>query len=245
VSPKFEMSKDRLTKQQLKTDQLEHALVDARDYVATHKSQTLRWALVGAVALAVVLAIWGGLTLRNRRLGARLSSALAILDAPLAADGAPAVSGQKVYKDAAERLAAAKVELRALAKDAPGSKPGAAATLMLLSLDGPSTLSGANLDAIKSFARAESGLVTGGIAAASLLDVQAAAGRTNEAIETAKKYLDAADAPLPKDVLIFTLGRLYEKTGQNAEAKSYYQRIVTDYPDSPMRFDAQQKTQSL
>jgi tetratricopeptide (TPR) repeat protein len=239
------MSKDRLTKQQLKTDQLEHALVDARDYVATHKSQTLRWALLGAGALALVFAIWGGLTLRNNRLGARLSSALAILDAPLAADGVPAAAGQKVWKDAAERLAAAKTELRALAKDSPGYRAGQAATLMLLSLDGPSAVSGGTLDSIKAFAKSESGTVAAGVAAAAVLDAQAAAGRTSEAIEAAKKYLDASDSPLPKDVLIFTLARLYEKSGQNAEAKSYYQRIVTDYPDSPMRFDAQQKAQSL
>ena len=239
------MSKDRLTKQQLKTDQLEHALVDARDYVATHKSQTVRWTLLGVGALALVFAVWGGLTLRNNRLGARLSSSLAILDAPLAADGVPASAGQKVWKDAAERLAAAKTEFRALAKDSPGSRAGQAAALMLLSLDGPSALSGGSLDSIKAFAKSESGTVAAGVAAAALLDAQAAAGRTSEAIEAAKKYLDASDAPLPKDVLIFTLARLYEKSGQNAEAKSYYQRIVTDFPDSPMRFDAQQKTQSL
>ncbi|MBK9090265.1 MAG: tetratricopeptide repeat protein [Holophagales bacterium] len=51
--------------------------------------------------------------------------------------------------------------------------------------------------------------------------------------------------PLPKDVILFTLARLYEKDGQLAEAKASYQRVVSDYPDSPMRFEAQQKAQGL
>ena len=66
-----------------------------------------------------------------------------------------------------------------------------------------------------------------------------------DAIETAKRYLDSADSPLPKDLLIFTLARLYEKNGQNAEAKSTYQRVVSDFPDSSFRSDAQQKAASL
>ncbi|MBK9967045.1 MAG: tetratricopeptide repeat protein [Holophagales bacterium] len=66
-----------------------------------------------------------------------------------------------------------------------------------------------------------------------------------EAIASAKGYLDAAEPPLPKDVLLFTLARLYEKDGQLAEAKTNYQRLVSDYPDSSMRFEAQQKAQGL
>ena len=41
------------------------------------------------------------------------------------------------------------------------------------------------------------------------------------------------------------MARLYEQTGQNVEAKSSYQRLVTDFPDSPLRTDAQQKLANL
>jgi tetratricopeptide (TPR) repeat protein len=77
------------------------------------------------------------------------------------------------------------------------------------------------------------------------LDAEAAAGRSKDALESAKKYLEAADAPLPKDVLVYTVAKLYEKNGQNVEAKSFYQRLVTDFPDSPMRAEAQQRLASL
>ena len=77
------------------------------------------------------------------------------------------------------------------------------------------------------------------------VSTEAAAGRAKEAIASAKGYLDSAEPPLPKDVLLFTLARLYEKDGQVADAKSSYQRVVSDYPDSPMRFEAQQKALGL
>jgi TolA-binding protein len=112
-------------------------------------------------------------------------------------------------------------------------------------MEGPAAGGAARLDAVKDFAKQENGTVSAGIAAVTLLDAQAAAGRTNEAIETAKGYLTATKSPMPKDVLIFTLAQLYEKSGKPAEAKSFYQRVVSEFPDSPMRFEAQQKAQAL
>ena len=235
---------DRLTKQQMKTDQLQHALTDVRDYVATHRPETTRWALIAGGAVLVVGAIWGGIVLRNGRLAARFSSALALFDAPLASDAASA-PGARVFKDVAERTAAAKSELASLVKDAPSSPAGRAAAVVVLSLDGPKAATGANLDAAKAFAKSESGTIAGGVAAVVAIDAEAAAGRPKEALETAKKYLEASDSPVSKDILVFTMARLYEQTGQNIEAKSFYQRLVTDFPDSPLRTDAQQKLASL
>jgi tetratricopeptide (TPR) repeat protein len=234
----------RLTKDQLRTDQLQHALTDARDYVSSHRSQTTRWVVLGAAAVAVVVAVWGGLVWRSNRAAARFSQALAIFDAPLASDPSPA-PGAKVYKDAAERTAAARSALTELAKGSSGSASGRAASVLLLGLDGGSAATGTNLDAARAFARSEKGTVAAGVAAVAALDAESAAGRSKEALEAARKYLDSSDAPLPKDVLVYTVARLYEKTGQNVEAKSFYQRLVTDFPDSPLRAEAQQKLASL
>ena len=234
---------NRLTKKQMKTDQLEHALTDARDFVVTHRSETTRWMLIGGGAILVIGAAWGGIVLRNNRLSARFSSALALFDAPLASDAA--APGARVFKDVAERSAAARSELASLAKDSSSSSAGRAAAVLLLSLDGPKSATGANVDAAKAFARSKSGTVAAGIAAVAAIDAEAGAGRPKEALETAKRYLEASDSPVSKDVLVFTMARLYEQTGQNVEAKTFYQRVVSDFPDSPLRSDAQQRLASL
>ncbi len=239
------MSKDKISRKELKENELEHALVEARDYVVSHEATAKRWTVIGVGAAVLVGLVWGGLALRARRLDARFSQALAVFDAPLATDGAGTPPGTKVFKDAAERAEAAKKQLRELAEDAPGSKSGQAARTMLLALEGGPTPPARLLDGARELARREPGSVASGVAALSWLEAEAAAGRVKEAISSAKGFLESAEPPLPKDVLLFTLARLYEKDGQLAEAKTSYQRVVSDYPDSPMRFEAQQKVQAL
>jgi len=235
---------DKKHRHDLQKNPLQEALNDARDYVTSHRGQTTRTVAIVVAAAVVIGAVWGGIALRNRRLTARFSEAIALFDAPLASEGAVA-QGARVFNSAGERLAAAKEELRKLAKDAPSSTSGRAATLVLVSLDGAPAATGANLDAVKAFAKSEKGSIAAGLAFVSLLDAEAAAGRAKDALETAKKTLDSGDAPVPKDVLLMALGRLSEKAGQPAEAKSFYLRVTTDFPDSPLRMEAQQRSQGL
>jgi predicted Zn-dependent protease len=236
---------DKKHRHDLQKNDLEAALVAARDFFFSHQNQTVR-TVTAVVAVAVLAgAIWGGISWRSRRLGARLSVAIGLFDAPLASEGAAAGTGQRVFKDEKERAAAARQELRQLAKDAPSSESGRAAALMLMALEGPSGVTGASVDAVRAFAKGEKGSISAGIAFVSLLEAEAAAGRAKDAMETAKKALDSGDAPVPKDVLLVTLGRLAEKNGQAAEAKTYYQRVLTDYPNSAVYPEAQQRIQGL
>ncbi len=239
------MAKNHLTKKEMQTDELQHALEGARDYVTSHQSQTKKWTAIGVGAVLLVALVWGGLVWRERGLEVRLSKAMGIFDAPLVTDGVTGNGSQKIYNDPAERLGDARKALEEIVRDAPSSGPGHAATLVLLGLDGKKGATGTALDRVFAFAQKDSGSMHSGYAAMALLEARAAAGQTKEAIATAKKYLDSSSSPLPKDLLIFTLGQLSEKAGQAAEAKSYYQRVVTDFPDSSVRGEAQQRSQAL
>lgn len=81
------MSKDKISRKELKENELEHALVEARDYVVSHEATAKRWTAIVVGAVVLVGLVWGGLALRSRRLDARLSTALATFDAPLATEG--------------------------------------------------------------------------------------------------------------------------------------------------------------
>ena len=50
-----------------------------------------------------------------------------------------------------------------------------------------------------------------------------------------------SESRAPKDALLFTLAGIYEQTGASADARATYQRLITDYPNSPYRADARQK----
>jgi tetratricopeptide (TPR) repeat protein len=236
---------ERKHRHELQKDGLKEALVDARDYVTSHRGQTVRTGAIVVAAALLVGGVWGGITLRDRRLAHRFSEAIGLFDAPLVSDGVAPGQGQRAFKDANERLAAAKDDLRKLAKDAPSSVSGQAAMLVVMALDGPAAATGSTLDGVKAFAKSEKGSISAGIAFVSLLDAEAAVGRAKDALDTAKKALDSGDAPVPKDVLLLALAKLSEKNGQTAEAKSYYQRLLADYPDSPVRTEAQQRAQGL
>lgn len=236
------MSHDKLSRKDLKHDELVDALQGAATYVEDHKSQMRRILLIGAGVLAAAGLAWGALSLRGRTLEKRFSEAVAVLDAPLATPGTPSAPGVKTYKDAAERQKAALGALKAIATDAPSSTEGRAARLVLVGLEGTAPSADA-LDALRKLA--DGGSLASGVAAASYLDALAASGKAKDAIAAARAWLDASDGPLPKDVAALTLAKLYEKAGQKAEAKTYYQRVVSEFPDSASKFEAQQKLTSL
>ncbi len=239
------MARHHLTKKEMQTDELQHALEGARDYVSSHQSQTKKWAAMGVGGVLLVALAWGGLAWRGRSLESRFSKAMGVFDAPLVTDGVTGTGSQKIYKDPAERISEARKALEEIVRDAPSSGPGRAASLVILGLDGKKGVTGTVLDRVSAFAQSDPGSMHSGYAAIALLEARAASGQTKEAIDTAKKYLDSSSSPLPKDLLIFTLGQLSEKAGLAAEAKSYYQRIVTDFPDSSVRGEAQQRSQAL
>lgn len=235
---------DKKHRHDLQRNDLREVLLSARDYLTSHQAQSVRTTILAVAVLLVAGAIWGGISWRQNRLGGRLSAAIGLLDAPLASEGA-AAAGQRIFKDSNERTSAAKDELKKLAADAPSSLSGRAALLLLMGLDGPKGVSGGALDAAKGIVKGESGGLAAGVAFVSMLDAEAASGRAHEALEVAKKALDSGDAPVPKDVLLVQLGRLAEKSGKSAEARTYFQRVMTDYPDSAMRAEAQQHVQGL
>ena len=240
------MSKDKISRKDMKENELEHALVGARDYVVSHEATAKKWTAIGVGAVVLVALVWGGLVLRARRLDARLSTALGVFDAPLATDGAGTAARR-------HRLQGRRRTARGREEAAPG--PGRRRPGLEAGTGGPDDAPRARRrgDALGEAPRrrarpGEAGPGLDRLGRRGALLPRGRGGRgAGEGGHLRRQGLtsSASDPPLPKDVLLFTLARLYEKDGQLADAKASYQRIVSDYPDSPMRFEAQQKAQGL
>ncbi len=223
----------RITRKQLKRNELVETMGRTVDYVSHHR----RGVTEGLVAAAVVAVLIGGFLLlrgyRENQAGRELSAALAALDTPIA--GQPASLGAaKTFATAEARDKEADGHLRKAA-DHPGTSAGRAAALILAARE-----KAPNAETFARTAREAEAEVAASaeLGAARLL---AAQGKKTEAIDRLKRAIESSASAAPKDALLFALGQVYEDSGSASDARATFQRLITDYPNSPYRNDARQK----
>jgi tetratricopeptide (TPR) repeat protein len=224
----------KFRRQDLKRNDLAETMNKTVDYVSGH-----RRGVTEAVAIVAAIAVLAGAFLfyrawSERSAGRALSEALGILETPLASEQPGAA---KTFASAAERRAQADPLLRKAATH--GSTASGRAAQVILAAGGADKPA-QEVDVFEKAARqarSES-------AAAAEIDAAkalAAQGKTTEAIDRLKRAIESPTTAAPKDALLFTLGGIYEQSGAAADARATYQRLITDYPNSPYRPDARQK----
>lgn len=221
----------------MKRNDLAESVRHTVDYVTHH-----RRGVSEAVAIAVVLAVLVGGFLgfrawREREAGQHLSAGLESLAVPLASD--PAAKGAaRTFATEGDRLKDARAHLEKAAAIG-GTSAGRAAAVVL----GASVASPPEVDPFAKAARESRAEVSaaGEIGAARLLASQ---GKVPEAIDRLRRAIDSKRTTAPKDALLFALGEICEQSGNPAEGKAAFERLVNEYPDSPYRQDARQKISS-
>src|SRR6059036_2273901 len=225
----------RITRRELKRNELVETFGKTVDYVSQHR----RGAVEAIAAAGAVLLIAAGFFLfrgwRERQAGRDLSAALEILETPVAGDPA-AATAPRTFPNATEREREAMTHVKKAAAKG-GTSAGRAAQVILAAhgdkaAQSPEALSKAARDEQAEVAAAAE------IDAARLLTAQ---GKTTEAIDRLKRAIESPKSAAPKDALLYVLAQTYEKAGSSADARATYQRLVTDYPNSPYRPDARQK----
>ena len=105
---------DTQTRHALKQDKLAQAAAESASWISGHRAGVVRWAIVGGIALILVI---GGLIFWNVRSAAAdtaLGAALDTYTSPLAQPGLPVGNG--VYATAADRSKAANAQFAEVAK---------------------------------------------------------------------------------------------------------------------------------
>lgn len=229
----------KLTREDLRRDEVMETVGKGFQYVSSHRKGT-----VEAVAIGVGLAILVGAfafvrSYRESQASAHLSKALDILGAPLA--GQPTLdSSVKPYANAAAREADAAKELKAAAAMS-ATRASREASVILAARGGSGKDGVSNLE---NYARGNRDAV-GAAAELSSIRLLASEGKISEAIEKTKQAIDSSRPPVAKDVLLYELGRLYEKNGAPADAKGAYQRLASEFPESQFTSEAQSRIGSL
>jgi tetratricopeptide (TPR) repeat protein len=218
----------------MKRNELAETVGKTVGYVSEHKKGVAEGVAILAGLAVIVAGIFAYRSFVERSAGRDLSRALGVLATPLKSEQP---SAGKTYATAAERQAEADRFLRKAA--AHGSTgPGRAARVILAA---SGTVKPA--EAVETFEKAARKGKSETAAAAEIdaAKMLAAQGKSAEAIDRLKRAIESSSTAAPKDALLFTLAQIYEASGAAADARATYQRLLTDYPNSPYRADARQK----
>jgi tetratricopeptide (TPR) repeat protein len=225
----------KLSRRDLKRNELAETMNRGVDYVSVHRKGVTEIIAIGAGVVVLAAGFVLFRSFRENEAGRELSAGLAALDAPLA--GTPAAAtAPRTFPTAAERDKEALDHLRKAAAS-KGTVAGRAAGVILAARDPKAPESADRLARAARAGRAE-------ISAAAELDqarLLAASGKTTEAIDRLKRAIESPEAAAPKDAMMFALAQVYEQAGAAADARATYQRLISDYPNSPYRADARQK----
>lgn len=87
--------------------------------------------------------------------------------------------------------------------------------------------------------------VYGQMARLGLAEAQAKSGQFDAAINTYKELAQLKDGPIPIDGVLMQLGLTYRDAGKSQDAQQTFNRIVTEFPDSPFVADAKKEIDNL
>ncbi len=225
----------KIRRQDLKRNELAETVGKTVDYVTGHRRGVTEIVAVVAGLAAIVAGFFMYRAWLERSAGRTLSEALAIMDTPLAAEQPGGAT--KTFASAAERRSQAEKLLRQAASH--GSTASGRAAQVILAASGTEKAA-ESVDVFEKAAR-QSRSETAAAAEIDAARQLAADGKANDAIERLKRAIESPTSAAPKDALLFALAGIYEQTGAAADARATYQRLITDYPNSPYRADARQK----
>jgi TolA-binding protein len=236
----------RTERRHLKNNELEQLAAQARGALEARKQETT-YALVAVVivaALAIGYFAWRDRT-QNRAHGL-LADAMEVSDARIGAPAAPGTPNAGLsFPTERDRAQAALAKFKAVADRYPSSEDGIFARYQMAAAY--MTL-GDTQAAAKTYQevidRGGSGIY-GQMGRLGLAEAQARGGKYDDAIKQFTELSQKKDGPLPVDGILMQLGRTYVDAGKRSEAQQTFNRLVTEYPDSPFGADARKALDNL
>ncbi|HEX6865236.1 MAG TPA: tetratricopeptide repeat protein [Thermoanaerobaculia bacterium] len=236
----------RLTRKEIKRDELATALGRSVDYAESHV-RTILYAVGGVLLLlAIGVGVYFFLGARAKKANEALSYALRVDQAPIQAAGAkPDDKSEPSFATEAARDAKSKELFTALHDDFGGTEAGDVAALYLAQMAADEGQLDRARELWNEFVDDHGDHALAGEARLNLFALDRKQGKGEELVTRLRGLLEESEPPLPKDVLLHEMAVTQEQLGRPQEAVQAYQQIVDDYPQSPYRQDAQQKLSAL
>jgi len=236
----------RIERHHLKENELQTFARQARQTLEERKRETTMFVAIAVVVGAIAI---GYIAWRERvqsKSHSLLAEAVVVLEAPISPPPAPGQPAQSLrFATERERAQAALTKLKVAADAYPSTDAGLYARYLegatYMVLGNPSLAAGSYQQVID---RDGSGIY-GQMARLGLAESQARSGQYDAAIKTFQEMSQRKDGPLPVDGILMQLGRTYRDAGKPTEAQQTFNRLVTEYPDSPFSGDARKELDNL
>lgn len=231
---------ERLSRSQMKRDELVEGLNQGVDYIQHHVRLIL---ITAGVVMALVLGWLGWRAYQAGALergNAALGVAQAAYDAPVDPSATPPVDpANPVFVSNQDRLSRAKELFEGVRRD-HGGAPAAAASVYL----GRIALEENRLDdayrAWSEYLEYESDGMLAAAVQLDLLRIDRERGKAAEVLTQLEEILRSDRKSLPDDVVLFELAATLRALGRPEEARPYLQRILDEFPRSAYRTAAQE-----
>ncbi len=236
----------RIERHHLKENELQTLARQARDAFEARRRETTMFVAIAVVVGAIAI---GYIAWRERvqsRAHSLLAEAVVVLEAPISPPPAPGQPAQGLrFATERERAQAALTKLKVAADAYPSTDAGLyaryqeGATYMAL---GNASLAAA---AYQQVIDRDGNGIYGQMARLGLAEAQARSGQYDAAIKTFQELSQRKEGPLPIDGILMQLGRTYRDAGKPTEAQQTFNRLVTEFPDSPFSGDARKELDNL
>ena len=233
---------DRLSRKEVKRDELTEGLEASFAYTRRHLNQMLTAIAAVAVVVLAVFSWRAYASSSGERANEALDRALRVYSAPIdAAASKPQDALAPSFANDDQRRARARQLFEELAKGHGGSPAGALAQVYLgrLALE-----RGDTAEAAKAWRTYLEKNDEGMVAAAVALDLarlDRSEGRAEQAVKDLEELLAKPLKAVPDDALLYELGVTLKQLGRSEDARRNFQRIIDEFPRSSYRGAAQQE----
>ena len=233
----------RISRKELKTDEVRNTLVHGADLVFGHQALTF---YIVIIAVIVALGVFGWKSYAERqtvKAAAAFDDANKVFDARIRSPLEPQQPGELTYTDEKNKYSEALRKFEEVAKKYPRTRPGQLASYY----EAISQERLGNNDAAKKLLQslADSGDEDfAAMARFELAQLEDRLGQGDEAVNLYKKLIAKPTVLVPKPVVMMALAQHY-RASNPAEASKLYAQIKSDYPDTPIAEQADQELSLL
>jgi tetratricopeptide (TPR) repeat protein len=236
----------RLTRQDMKRNELSTALGKGYDYAESHGRT-----IIIAAGAVLALAILAGLFYMYRgnqaeKSNTALARAIEVYQAPIdPAAPKPDDPLSPTFADEAARRTKAKALFQELHESYGSTVAGDVAAIYLAQIAMAENQPDRAREFWNAFLDEHGNHLLAGETRVNLLRLDRSQGKGQEVVQTLTAMMDEAEPPLPMDVILNELAATQEQLGKTQEAVQTYQRIIDEFPQSPYARDAREKITAL